>query len=87
MFNVQQNLKVVFSKVKAEGRQNEEEEDRDAGPIRSCNAGCVPEEEDMVRGYIFGDLIGGVEDCTGLSNNENALVNFLSSDILLFFKT
>ena len=50
----------MFSKVKAEGRQNEEEEDNDVA-TRSCNIGFVPEEEDIVRGYIFGDLLGGVE--------------------------
>ena len=72
----------MFSKVKAEGRQNEEEEDNDVA-TRSCNIGFVPEEEDIVRGYIFGDLLGGVEHWVGFSTKENTLVNFLSSDILL----
>ena len=77
----------MFSKGKADGRPKDEEEGSDKGPTRSCNAGCVPEEEDMVRGYIFGDILGGVEHWDGFSNNENALVNFLSWDILIFFKT
>ena len=79
---VTQNLKVVFSKVKAEGRQNEEEEDNEAGPTRSWNTGFVPDDDDIVRGYIIGDLLGGVAHWAGLSNKENALVSFLSSDEL-----
>ena len=79
---VTQNLKVVFSKVKAEGRQNEEEEDNEAGPTRSWKTGFVPDDDDIVRGYIIGDLLGGVAHWAGLSNKENALVSFLSSDEL-----
>ena len=82
LVGVAQNLKVVFSKVKAEGRQKEEEEDNEAGPTRSWNTGFVPDDDDIVRGYIIGDLLGGVAHWAGLSNKENALVSFLSSDEL-----
>ena len=75
------NLKLVFSNLKAVGVVKEEEEERDT-PWYPEDP--IPEDDDIAREQIKGDLFGGVTFETGrFDNNENALVSFLSSDILV----
>ena len=75
------NLKLVFSNLKAVGVVKEEEEERDT-PWYPEDP--MPEDDDIAREQIKGDLFGGVTFETGrFDNNENALVSFLSSDILV----